>query len=71
MDLRDYGRILRKRWLLIVLLHAARRRRGGRRLEALQTPVYEAQTQLFVSAQSSPRTTWPTRPRAASSPSSG
>ncbi len=52
MDLRDYGRILRKRWLSIVLCMLL----GGAAavgVSALQTPVYEAQTQLFVSAQSS------------------
>ena len=54
MDLRDYGRILRKRWLLIVLCMLLG---GGAAVgvSALQTPVYEAQTQH----------------RAASSPSSG
>ncbi len=52
MDLRDYGRILRKRWLLILLCVTL----GGASafgLSALATPVYEAQTQLFVSAQAS------------------
>jgi polysaccharide biosynthesis transport protein len=52
MDLRDYGRMLRKRWMVIValLLIGAG---GGYGASALATPVYEAQTQLFVSAQSS------------------
>jgi polysaccharide biosynthesis transport protein len=55
MDLRDYGRMLRKRWLLIVafvVLGTA----AGYAVSALATPVYEAQTQLFVSAQSSDAT---------------
>jgi polysaccharide biosynthesis transport protein len=51
MDLRDYGRILRKRWLLILLCMLLG---GGAAvgISQLQTPIYEAQTQLFVSAQS-------------------
>src|SRR3954466_1469194 len=51
MDLRDYARTLRKRWLLIALCTIL----GGAAafgVSALSTPVYEAQTQLFVSATS-------------------
>jgi polysaccharide biosynthesis transport protein len=51
MDLRDYGRMLRKRWLLIlvcVLLGGG----AATAVSALSTPIYEAQTQMFVSAQS-------------------
>jgi len=52
MDLRDYGRLLRKRWLLILvcLLIGTGAGYGANKLA---TPVYEAQTQLFVSAESS------------------
>jgi capsular exopolysaccharide synthesis family protein len=52
MDLRDYGRILRKRWLMILFCALVG---GGTAygLTALATPVYQAQTQLFVSAESS------------------
>jgi capsular exopolysaccharide synthesis family protein len=51
MDLRDYARTVRKRWLLIVVttvLGAA----AAVAISALSQPVYEAQTQLFVSARS-------------------
>jgi capsular exopolysaccharide synthesis family protein len=52
MDLRDYGRTLRKRWMLIVafLLIGTG---AGYAANQLAVPVYEAQTQLFVSAESS------------------
>ena len=51
MELRDYGRILRKRWLLILvcLLLGGGAAYG---VSSLTTPIYEAQTQMFVSAQS-------------------
>ena len=52
MDLRDYGRMLRKRWMMIVaclLLGGA----AGYGASALATPIYQAQAQIFVSAQSS------------------
>ena len=52
MDLRDYGRMLRKRWLVIVVFLLVGGG-AGYATSALATPVYEAQTQLFVSAQSS------------------
>jgi succinoglycan biosynthesis transport protein ExoP len=51
MDLRDYGRMLRKRWMLIVLF-VLLGTGAGYGANALATPIYEAQTQLFVSAQS-------------------
>ena len=52
MDLRDYGRMLRKRWMMIVaclLLGGL----AGYGASALATPIYQAQAQIFVSAQSS------------------
>ena len=51
MDLRDYGRLLRKRWLMIMacLLIGGGAAYG---FASIATPIYEAQTQLFVSAQS-------------------
>ena len=46
MDLRDYARMLRKRWLLILafLLIGTGAGYGANKLAI---PVYEAQTQLF------------------------
>jgi succinoglycan biosynthesis transport protein ExoP len=52
MDLRDYGRMLRKRWMVIVVFLLVGGG-AGYATSALATPVYEAHTQLFVSAQSS------------------
>ncbi len=51
LTLREYARLLRKRWLLILLLMVIG---GGAAygVSYLQKPVYQAQTQLFVSAAS-------------------
>jgi tyrosine-protein kinase len=52
VDLRDYARTLRKHWLLITAL-AAVGAAAGLVVSLLTTPMYEARTQLFVSASSS------------------
>lgn len=51
MELRDYIRILRKNWILLligVILGAG----GGYASAALATPIYQASTKLYVSVQS-------------------
>jgi succinoglycan biosynthesis transport protein ExoP len=52
VDLRDYARLLRKRWLLVVVcvLLAVGAAAG---LSQRQTPLYESTTQLFVSTSGS------------------
>ncbi|MFP5333808.1 MAG: polysaccharide biosynthesis tyrosine autokinase [Actinomycetes bacterium] len=52
MELRDYIRVLRKRWRFIVLL-AVLAVAGAVAASLLATPQYEARTQLFVSTQAS------------------
>lgn len=52
MDLRDYLRTLRKRWLIVALCAVASLGAAAG-ASALTTPMYEARTQLFVSAQNS------------------
>jgi capsular exopolysaccharide synthesis family protein len=51
MELRDYLRVLRKRWLPIVIL-AVVGLAGGVGVSMLTTPVYQASTLVFVSVQS-------------------
>jgi polysaccharide biosynthesis transport protein len=52
VELRDYIRVLRKRWLIVTLLTAACVA-GATIATTLITPQYEAKTQLFVSTQAS------------------
>ena len=52
MDLREYLRTLRKRWMLVVLCAVASLG-AAVAATAIATPIYESQTQLFVSAQNS------------------
>lgn len=49
MELRDYLRILRRNWVLILVMTLAGIA-GGATLSLLQTPEYEATTKVFVSA---------------------
>ena len=51
MELRDYLRILRRNWILIVVMTLAGIA-GGATYSLLQTPQYEATTKVFVSASS-------------------
>ncbi len=51
MELRDYLRILRRNWVLILVLTLAGIA-GGATYSLLQTPQYEATTKVFVSAAS-------------------
>ena len=51
MELRDYLRILRRSWVLLVVLTLAGIA-GGATFSLLQTPQYEATTKVFVSASS-------------------
>ncbi len=51
MELRDYLRILRRNWVLLVVLTLAGIA-GGATFSLLQTPQYEATTKVFVSASS-------------------
>ena len=52
MELRDYIRILRRNWIIIVALSLIGILAGGA-FSLLSTPVYSARTQLFVATQSS------------------
>ena len=52
MELRDYLRILRKRWILIAILALAGIA-GAAVASILTTPLYSASTKMFVSVQSS------------------
>lgn len=52
MDLRDYMRILRRNWMLIIATALAGLLAGGA-ASALAKPTYTAETQLFVAIQSS------------------
>lgn len=52
MDLRDYVRVLRKRWLLIVAVTLLGVLIGGG-LSLLATPKYESTTQLYVAVRTS------------------
>lgn len=52
MDLRDYARILRRNWILILVLTLIGLMAGGA-MSALIRPTYTATTQLFVSIQNS------------------
>ncbi len=52
VDLRDYVRVVRKRWLLIVLLTLAGVA-GAATASILSTPRYQASTLVFVAVQSS------------------
>ncbi|GAA1421068.1 polysaccharide biosynthesis tyrosine autokinase [Agrococcus citreus] len=52
MELRDYVRILRKNWLLLAALMLVGIG-GGATWSLLQSPLYRAQTQVFVSTQGS------------------
>lgn len=52
MELRDYIRVLRKRWLLVTLITVLCLA-GATAATSLMTPKYEAKTQLFVSTQAS------------------
>ncbi|QEO09509.1 polysaccharide biosynthesis tyrosine autokinase [Protaetiibacter larvae] len=49
MELRDYLRILRRNWILIIVITLAGVA-GGAAFSLLQTPSYEATTKVFVSA---------------------
>jgi capsular exopolysaccharide synthesis family protein len=51
VELRDYLRILRRNWVLILVMALAGVA-GGATLSLLQTPQYEATTKVFVSASS-------------------
>lgn len=51
MELRDYLRILRRSWVIIVVMTLAGIA-GGATYSLLQTPMYQASTKVFVSASS-------------------
>lgn len=51
MELRDYLRVLRRNWILLLVLTVAGAA-GGALYSLLQTPQYEATTKVFVSASS-------------------
>jgi capsular exopolysaccharide synthesis family protein len=51
LELRDYLRVLRKRWILIVILTLAGVA-GAALLSILTTPLYQASTKVFVAVQS-------------------